>query len=131
MTCEEVRDELVAYARGELAEELRNAVDRHLVNCGDCLHELEGARDVLGVTSRADAASIKELAQQLIATALARRASDIHLEMSGAAPRLRFRVDGVLHTQPDPAIPLAQYPLLIERIKYMAEMNLSEKQVPQ
>src|SRR6266498_5707641 len=117
MTCEEVRDELVAYVRGELSEERRNAVDRHLVGCGDCLNELEGARDVLGITTRADAASIKELAKQLIVTALARRASDIHLEMSGDAPRVRFRIDGVLHTQSDLGIPAAQYPLLIERIK--------------
>src|SRR5262245_13191993 len=122
MTCEEVRDELVAYARGELSEARRKAVDDHLVRCGDCLHELEGARDVLGITSRADAASIKELAQQLIGTALARRATDIHLEISGDAPRVRFRIDGVLHPQSDPTIPLQQYPLLIERIKYMAEM---------
>jgi type IV pilus assembly protein PilB len=131
MTCEEVRDELVAYARGELSEERRKAVDDHLVRCGDCLHELEGARDVLGITSRADAASIKELAQQLIVTALTRRATDIHLEICGDAPRVRFRIDGVLHPQSDPAIPQKQYPLLIERIKYMAEMNLSEKRVPQ
>jgi type IV pilus assembly protein PilB len=131
MTCEEMRDELVAYARGELSEERRTAVDRHLVGCGDCLNELEGARDVLGITTRADAASIKELAKQLIVTALARRATDIHLEMSGDSPRVRFRIDGVLHPQSDPTIPLQQYPLLIERIKYMADMNLSEKRVPQ
>jgi type II secretory ATPase GspE/PulE/Tfp pilus assembly ATPase PilB-like protein len=131
MTCEEVRDELVAYARGELSETRRKEVDVHLVRCGDCLQELEGTRDVLGITSRADAASIKEVAKQVIATALARRASDIHLEMSGDTPRVRFRIDGVLQLQPDPVIPVEQYGLLIERIKYMAEMNLSEKRVPQ
>jgi type IV pilus assembly protein PilB len=131
MKCDEVRDELVAYARGELNMTRYRQVEEHLVRCGDCTREWESTRELLGVMRIADAASIKDLANHLIQSALERRASDIHVEMIQGAPRVRFRVDGVLHKQPDLAMPLEQYEPLIARLKYMAEMSLSEKQVPQ
>jgi type II secretory ATPase GspE/PulE/Tfp pilus assembly ATPase PilB-like protein len=131
MKCEDVRDELVAYVRGELDSARRTEVEEHLVRCGDCTKEWEGARDVLGVMKIADAASIKELVHTLFRTAFSRRASDIHLEKNRGVPRVRLRIDGVLHEQPDLALPPEQYEPVISRIKYMAAMNLSEKQVPQ
>jgi type IV pilus assembly protein PilB len=131
MKCEEIRDELVAYVRGELEPDRRTKIEEHLVRCGDCTREWEGTREVMGVMKIADAASIKELVQGLVRTALARRASDIHVEKNRGVPRVRLRIDGVLHEQPDLALPPEQYEPVITRIKYMAEMSLSEKQVPQ
>src|SRR5436189_4025265 len=109
MKCEEVRDELIAYARGELSEERKTAIEEHLVRCEGCTRELEGARKVMALTLMADASSIQELAQAVIAAALARRASDIHLERIQGEPRLRFRIDGVLHVQQEPVIAPQQY----------------------
>lgn len=131
MKCEEVRDELVAYARGELAEARKAAVEEHLVRCEGCTRELEGARRVMALTQMADAASVQELATSIFKAALARRASDIHIEKNKDVPRVRFRIDGVLHEQPSLSIRKEQYDPLIARIKLMAEMNVSEKRVPQ
>jgi type II secretory ATPase GspE/PulE/Tfp pilus assembly ATPase PilB-like protein len=129
--CEQVRDELVAYVRDELEPDRRTEIEEHLVRCGDCTREWEGAREVMGVMKIADAASTKELVQGLVGTALQRRASDIHVEKNRGLPRVRLRIDGVLHEQPDMAPPLEQYEPVIARIKSMADMNLSEKRVPQ
>src|SRR5947208_11009067 len=131
MRCEEVRDELIAYARDELNEARKTAVEEHLVRCQDCTRELEGARKVMALTQMADTTSIQAMAKEIILAALARRASDIHLERSKAGPRLRFRVDGVLHVQTDPAIAPEQYEPLVARLKLLAEQNLTEKRVPQ
>src|SRR6266852_442650 len=105
MTCEDVRDELIAYARGELSEARKTAVEEHLVRCEGCTRELEGARKVMALTQMADATSIQDLAKSVVVAALARRASDIHIERIQAEPRLRFRIDGVLQVQEEPAIP--------------------------
>jgi type II secretory ATPase GspE/PulE/Tfp pilus assembly ATPase PilB-like protein len=131
MKCEEVRDELIAYARGELEEARKTAIEEHLVRCRDCTRELEGARKVMALTQMADTGSVQALAKEVISAALARRATDIHLERSKVGPRLRFRIDGVLQVQSEPAITLDQYEPLIARFKLMAEQNLSEKRVPQ
>lgn len=42
---------------------------------------------------------IRSLVDQILGQALARRASDIHLEPTAAGHELRFRVDGILETQ--------------------------------
>src|SRR5437879_5901673 len=121
MKCEEVRDELIAYARGELSETRKTAVEEHLVRCEGCTRELEGARKVMALTQMADPSSIQDLSRAVIVAALARRASDIHLERIQSEPRLRFRVDGVLHVQQEPAITTEQYEPLIGRYKLMAD----------
>ena len=131
MKCEEVRDELIAYARGELSEARKTAVEEHLVRCEGCTRELEGARKVMALTQMADASSIQDLAKDVIVAAIAGRASDIHLERIQAEPRLRFRIDGVLQAQQEPGIAPGQYEPLIGQFKLLAEQHLSEKRVPQ
>jgi type II secretory ATPase GspE/PulE/Tfp pilus assembly ATPase PilB-like protein len=131
MTCEEVRDELIAYARGELSAARKGAVEEHLVRCEGCARELDGARKVMALTQLSDTASIQDLAQAVIVAALSRRASDIHLERLDHEPRLRFRIDGLLHVQQEPVITPAQYEPLIGRFKLLAGQNLTEKRVPQ
>jgi type II secretory ATPase GspE/PulE/Tfp pilus assembly ATPase PilB-like protein len=129
MKCEEVRDELVAYARGELSEARKVEVEEHLVRCAGCTQELEGARQVMAVTQMADDASITDLAHGFIKTAIRDGATDLHLERAGGAPRVRLRIDGVLY--PGPKIVTEQYEPLVARIKMMAAMNVSERRVPQ
>jgi type IV pilus assembly protein PilB len=131
MKCEEVRDELVAYVRGELEEARRDAVEEHLVRCGECARESERTRYLLEIMRLADTDSVKDQANRLIKAALERRASDVHLEGCQSAARVRFRIDGVLHEQPDLALTKEQYNPLVARIKRMADMNLTERRVPQ
>lgn len=56
-------------------------------------------------------------------------ASDIHIENTGDKVKVRFRVDGVLHTSI--VLPLSVYNGVIARIKILAKLRLDEKRKPQ
>ncbi|HLO61735.1 MAG TPA: GspE/PulE family protein, partial [Azonexus sp.] len=57
-------------------------------------------------------------------------ASDIHLESSGEGLRVKYRLDGVLSPIAEPAgVQTAEQ--VISRIKVMAELDISERRVPQ
>jgi type IV pilus assembly protein PilB len=56
-------------------------------------------------------------------------ASDIHIENVGDKIRVRFRVDGVLHTSL--VLPLSVYNGVVARIKILAKLKLDEKRKPQ
>ena len=56
-------------------------------------------------------------------------ASDIHIEHVGDKIKVRFRVDGVLHTSL--TLPLGVYSGVVARIKILAKLRLDEKRKPQ
>ena len=65
----------------------------------------------------------------VIAEALNRRASDIHMEPLEKRFRIRYRIDGVLHEIENP--PKRLQPTLLSRIKLMANVSIAEKRIPQ
>jgi len=87
-----------------------------------------GSPDRAVDTKDQDAPIIK-LVNLLIAEAVRRRASDIHIEPLGTRLRVRYRIDGVLHEVPGPSKKLQGS--IISRIKIMAGMNIAEKRLPQ
>jgi type IV pilus assembly protein PilB len=56
-------------------------------------------------------------------------ASDIHIENVGDKIKVRFRVDGVLHTSI--ILPLSVYSGVVARVKILAKLRLDEKRKPQ
>jgi type IV pilus assembly protein PilB len=56
-------------------------------------------------------------------------ASDIHIEPSTEKTRVRFRMDGVLHTSLE--LPVKVHAAVVARIKIMAQLRLDEKRKPQ
>lgn len=70
-----------------------------------------------------------KLVNDLIANAVARRASDIHIEAEEYGARVRHRVDGVLTTVQN--IPEASRAAVVSRLKIMGNLNISEKRRPQ
>jgi type IV pilus assembly protein PilB len=56
-------------------------------------------------------------------------ASDIHIENTGDKVKVRFRVDGVLHTSI--VLPISVYNGVIARIKILSKLRLDEKRKPQ
>jgi type IV pilus assembly protein PilB len=56
-------------------------------------------------------------------------ASDIHIEPSHSATRVRYRVDGVLRESRE--IPRWMHENLVVRIKVLARLDISERRVPQ
>jgi MSHA biogenesis protein MshE len=77
----------------------------------------------------ANAAPVIKLLDSIFEDAMQMRASDIHIEPDEGLLRIRQRVDGILHENIIPGKEIAS--ALILRIKLMAEMNISEKRLPQ
>ncbi len=69
------------------------------------------------------------LVDSLIQQAVARRASDIHLEPYRQGMRVRFRVDGLL--QNVGSIALDDRAAVVSRIKIMASLDIAEHRLPQ
>jgi general secretion pathway protein E len=86
-------------------------------------NSLESLRDLAS-----DAPAIR-LVQRLITLAVDRHASDIHVEPTGSAVKVRFRLDGVLQDI-DSFSPAYAGPL-ISRVKVMAQLDIAERRLPQ
>jgi len=69
------------------------------------------------------------LLNSLIAKALRRGASDMHIEPHAGRARVRFRIDGVLHEVE--SIPPAMMLPVITRLKILAAMDIAERRRPQ
>ncbi len=74
-------------------------------------------------------APVVRLVNAVLADALRRGASDIHVEPYEKEFRVRFRVDGVLYDVLHPPMKLRD--AVISRLKIMAELDISEKRLPQ
>nr|MBN2276711.1 type IV-A pilus assembly ATPase PilB [candidate division Zixibacteria bacterium] len=70
-----------------------------------------------------------KLVDSIIADAIRTGASDIHFECYEKRIRVRFRVDGDLHEK-DP-LPFKYRAAIISRLKVMADLDISERRLPQ
>jgi len=75
-------------------------------------------------------APIIRLVQVIIAEAIRKRASDIHLEPLERRFRVRYRVDGELQEMSSPPPKSLQLPV-ISRIKVMGRLSIAERRLPQ
>jgi len=98
----------------------------------------EQAEENSSPSSLVDAEQLKDLALEapiirqvndLFNQAVRLNASDIHLEPSRNQIELRYRVDGILinRTPPD----TEDYPAIVSRIKILAQLDISERRLPQ
>jgi general secretion pathway protein E len=114
-------------------QEIRDAIDRYYgeterpaeaeSETGEAGEDLEHLRDM------ASEAPVIRLVNALIAQAVEKRASDIHLEPFEKEFRVRFRIDGVLYNQEPP--PRELKAAIISRVKLMARLNIAERRLPQ
>jgi len=65
----------------------------------------------------------------LISNAIREGASDIHIEPKEKFARIRYRVDGMLFELMQ--APLKMHPAVVSRIKIMANLDISERRLPQ
>jgi len=70
-----------------------------------------------------------KLVDSIIADAIRTGASDIHFECYEKRIRVRFRVDGDLHEK-DP-LPFKYRAAIVSRLKVMADLDISERRLPQ
>ncbi|WP_426115820.1 GspE/PulE family protein [Massilia sp. PWRC2] len=140
------------FAYDEIARLVKKSVELAVVNETEVLHaidriyrrtgEITGlAREVeqdlgevvdfgsMSATPGLEEAPIVKLLQSVFDDATQVRASDIHIEPQETTLQIRFRIDGVLHLQTETDIKVAT-PLAL-RLKLMADLDISEKRLPQ
>jgi type II secretory ATPase GspE/PulE/Tfp pilus assembly ATPase PilB-like protein len=76
-------------------------------------------------------ASIIKYVNQIILEAYDKRATDIHIEPFENRLRIRYRIDGILHETKTPSDINKLRPIIVSRLKIMANMNIAEKRRPQ
>lgn len=74
-------------------------------------------------------APIVRAVEMLIEQAIKDRASDLHIEPQEDEVRIRYRIDGILHSAVN--LPLGVHAALISRVKVLSGMNIAERRRPQ
>jgi type IV pilus assembly protein PilB len=99
---------------------------------GDLVHEIEAMEEAESedaLTSMANETPIIRFVNLVLFQAISDRASDVHFEPFEDEFKIRYRVDGALYEMAPPprylALPVAS------RIKILANLNISEKRMPQ
>jgi type IV pilus assembly protein PilB len=82
-----------------------------------------------GAVTKSDDAPIVKMVKLIIEEAVRQRASDIHFEPYEKDFRVRYRIDGALRQ--NFAHEMNVYGALIARIKIMAQLDITEKRIPQ
>jgi type IV pilus assembly protein PilB len=128
-------------ARVAVEVTLKRAIDRAYDSAGTMADVMKGMEEELSVVEEdddadiegglaiADEAPIVKLVNSLIADAVRKGASDIHIEPYEKSMRVRFRIDGVLQEMMSP--PFKFKAAIISRLKIMAELDIAERRVPQ
>jgi MSHA biogenesis protein MshE len=83
----------------------------------------------LGLGLSGEDAPVVRLLQSVFEDAMQVRASDIHIEPQEAGLNIRFRIDGQLHMQTTADAKIS--PAVVQRIKLMSGLDISEKRLPQ
>jgi type IV pilus assembly protein PilB len=93
------------------------------------VQQIELTDDTAMMAGLADAAPIVKFVNLVLFQAVQDRASDIHFEPFENEFRIRYRVDGALYEMSPPPKHLALP--VVSRIKVMANLNISERRLPQ
>jgi len=115
-------------------QEVLDAIEKHYgeaerqVGAGEGDTE-EATADLEHLRDMASEAPVIRLVNAMIAEAIEKRASDIHIEPFEKEFRIRFRVDGVLFNQEPP--PRELKAAITSRLKLMAKLNIAERRLPQ
>ena len=115
-----------AYAQGESSAATVVSEVESDADLSRMMQDLPAVEDLL---ETADDAPIIRMLNALLTQAARDGASDIHIEPYERHSSVRFRVDGTLRevVQPNRALHAA----LISRLKIMADLDISEKRLPQ
>lgn len=95
----------------------------------ELLEEIE--TDGSELSEMAQEASVVRLVNEILLEAVDTRTSDVHIESQADGIVIRYRIDGILHTQPVPPEINHFRAAIISRLKIMARLNIAEKRLPQ
>lgn len=95
----------------------------------ELLEELE--TDGSELSEMVQEASVVRLVNEILLEAVELKASDVHIESQAHGLEVRYRIDGILQTQPLPQEIHQFQSAIISRLKIMAKLNIAEKRLPQ
>ena len=75
------------------------------------------------------ATDITELVRVIFTRAVDARASDVHIDPTSKAIRIRFRIDGTLHDQG--TLPIVELDKILTRLKVLASLDIASRPTPQ
>jgi len=114
-------------------QEILDAIDRFYGQSGKNETEIATpageAEDLEHLRDMASEAPVIRLVNAMIAQAVEKRASDIHIEPFEKEFRIRYRIDGVLVSQDPP--PRELKAAIISRVKLMAKLYIADRRLPQ
>ena len=87
------------------------------------------SEEVSRLRELAEEAPVVELVSNTLSQSFNDRASDIHIEPDERQFRIRYRIDGVLHTRL--TLPRDRFDAVASRVKLLAGMDISERRLPQ
>ncbi len=118
------------------ASEIRSAIDEYY-SVADSLNQILSARgqgdnakaEETGARAAEVQAPVVKFVNLVVSKAVKDRAADIHIEPEESRMRIRYRIDGVMREEAAP--PKSMQAELISRIKVAADLDVSEKRLPQ
>lgn len=112
----------------KIEEEISSALEVKAKEEGEDLVTVKQESE--GITDEdINSAPVSRIVSVIIRHAVEARASDIHIEPFAKESRVRYRIDGILHTSL--ALPKSIHNAIIARIKVLAKLKLDETRVPQ
>src|SRR3984885_14884412 len=112
MTRNQIPDRVVALVKSGMRRGAPNVLDK-----------------VLHLRELAEEAPVVELVSNTLSQSLNERASDIHIEPEERHFRIRYRIDGVLHTRL--TLPRERFDAVASRVKLLSGMDIAERRLPQ
>jgi type IV pilus assembly protein PilB len=118
-------------------KEIKDAIDQYY-SVADSLHQIIGGGsdtetaptvEMLSIGAIESESQVVKLVNLIITRAVKDKASDIHVEPEETRLHIRYRVDGVMREEAAP--PKSMQSEFISRIKIAANLDVSEKRLPQ
>lgn len=122
----EIREYISKVIIKENSQEIQKFFDEEAYKTNIQVESLTESDDVLRL---AEEEPIVKLVNNIIITAVRKKASDIHLEPFETKCRLRYRIDGVAHEET--SFPHKIYNSMIARLKIMSKLDVTETRKPQ
>jgi len=115
---------------GSDQDEIGTAFADDKANLNEVSEAAGDLKDIKGDDAKiVESAPVIKIVAVILRNAIEGNASDIHIEFNGEKVKVRYRVDGILHTTI--VLPPNIYSGIVARIKILAKLRLDEKRKPQ
>ena len=113
----------------EQAPDLSELVGEFEAEDIDFSADAEEDLNIVDIEKQSGEAPVVKLCNMILLAAIKKKASDIHIEPYEKEFRIRYRIDGILYEEMRPPKKLQN--AILSRVKIMANLDISERRLPQ